>query len=76
MKEYLVFKMPNCSPCVQLTPIMEEFINVTFINALEDFELALKYNIRKAPTVIILQNGEEIGRFSGVKTKAEIEELI
>ena len=39
---------------------------------MEDFEKALQYNIRKAPTVIILENGEEINRFSGFKTKEEI----
>ena len=39
---------------------------------MEDFEKALQYSVRKAPTVIILENGEEINRFSGFKTKEEI----
>lgn len=72
MKEYLVFKMPNCSPCAQLKPIMEEFDNVKFIDASEDFETALQYNVRKAPTVVVLKDGVETGRFTGFKTKEEI----
>jgi thioredoxin-like negative regulator of GroEL len=73
MRKYLVFKMPNCSPCAQLKPVMEQFDNVEFVDASEDFEKALEYNIRKAPTVIILEEGVEIKRFSGFKTKQEIE---
>lgn len=48
---------------------LDNFENVKYIDVMEDFEKALQYNIRKAPTVIILENGEEINRFSGFKTK-------
>jgi thioredoxin-like negative regulator of GroEL len=75
MREYIFFKMPNCNPCNQLKPIMEQFDNVIFIDASEDFEKALEYNIRKAPTVVILEEGVEIKRFSGFKTKQEIESM-
>jgi thioredoxin-like negative regulator of GroEL len=73
MREYIFFKMPNCSPCTQLKPIMEQFTNVKSVDASEDFEKALEYNIRKAPTVVILEGGIEVGRFHGFKTKQEIE---
>jgi thioredoxin-like negative regulator of GroEL len=76
MREYIFFKMPNCGPCTQLKPVMEQFDNVTFIDASEDFEKALKYNIRKAPTVVILEDGLEVLRFTGFKTKEEIEALL
>jgi thioredoxin-like negative regulator of GroEL len=76
MREYIFFKMPNCSPCTQLKPVMEQFNNVTFVDASEDFEKALKYNIRKAPTVIVLEEGKELLRFTGYKTKEEIESLL
>lgn len=72
MKEIKVFKMPNCVPCNQLEPIISEFENVTFINVKDNIEEAKKFGVRKAPTVIILENGQEINRFSGFKTKEEI----
>ena len=72
MKEILNLYSKNCVPCTQLKKELDNFENVKYIDVMEDFEKALQYNIRKAPTVIILENGEEINRFSGFKTKEEI----
>lgn len=76
MIEILDFYMDNCAPCKQIKPILESFENVKFINAMNDSELTKKYNIRKAPTIIFLREGEEIDRFSGFKTKEEIQEIL
>jgi thioredoxin-like negative regulator of GroEL len=43
---------------------------------MEDFEKSLEYNVRKAPTVVFIDDGVEIGRFVGFKPKQEIEEFI
>lgn len=72
MKKILDFYSKNCVPCTQLKKELDNFENVKYIDVMEDFEKALQYNIRKAPTVIILENGEEINRFSGFRTKEEI----
>ena len=66
------FYSPNCAPCTLLKKELEGLDNVEYVNVMDDFEKALEFNIRKAPTVIILENGEEINRFSGFKTKEEI----
>ena len=76
MNRLLVFKMPGCVPCKQLEKELEGVSNVEFIDSTEDFEKALEYNIRKAPTVVILKNNVEINRFTGFKPKQEILELI
>lgn len=76
MKKLLVFKMPNCAPCAQLSPVIQEFENVEILDASQNIEQAMKYGIRKAPTVIALKDGEEVGRFIGFKTKQEIEEFL
>lgn len=55
---------------------LEGIDNVEYVNVKEDFEKALEYNIRKAPTVVILKNNVEINRFIGFKPKQEILELI
>ena len=66
------FYSPNCAPCTLLKKELEGLDNVEYVNVMDDFEKALEFNIRKSPTVIILENGEEINRFSGFKTKEEI----
>lgn len=72
----LDFYTEGCSPCKTMKPILEQFPNVEFINAMEDFDRAMEYNIRKAPTVIFLKDGAETHRFSGIKSKDEIQEII
>lgn len=70
------FYSPNCLPCVALKKELESINNVEYVNVREDFEKALEYNVRKAPTVVILKDGVEINRFVGFKPKQEILELI
>ena len=72
MKEILDFYSKNCVPCTQLKKELDNFENVSILNVMDNMEEAKKFGVRKAPTVIILENGEEINRFSGFKTKEEI----
>jgi thioredoxin-like negative regulator of GroEL len=76
MREILVFKMPNCAPCTQLEVVMKDFENVSFLQVMENVEKSQQFNIRKAPTVIVLEEGKELLRFTGYKTKEEIENLL
>ena len=66
------FYSPNCAPCALIKKELEGLDNVEYVNVMDDFEKALEFNIRKSPTVVFLENGEEINRFSGFKTKEEI----
>lgn len=76
MIEILDFYSPNCVPCNMLKRELETFENVRYIDVMEDFDEALKYDVRKAPTTIIFKDGEEVERFVGIKTREEIESLI
>ena len=64
-----------CGPCKMLSPIMEKvktnYDNVSFsdINIYEDFEVAQKYFVRSVPTVIIEQDGKEVGRYAGLQSE-------
>lgn len=71
--KYLIFKSSWCSPCRQLSPIMEQVkqhgIKVEEIDIDDQSDLAEKYNIRSVPTVVLISdNGVEINRLIGVKT--------
>jgi thioredoxin-like negative regulator of GroEL len=73
MTNIKVFTKQGCPPCVKLKEIISDIPNVEFLDAMGH---ASEYGLRQAPTTIIFKNGVEVQRFVGVKTKAEIEEIL
>ena len=74
MKQYLYFSAPWCGPCRMLGPVMQKVNNtipVQKINVDEQSEIAIKYNVRNIPTVVLLENGQEVKRLVGAKAEAE-----
>ena len=69
-----------CGPCRALGPIMEEVaesgITVYKVNVDDNPELAKEYGIMSIPCVIAFDNGEEINRSIGLKSKSEIMDMI
>lgn len=71
-----------CTPCKQLGPILEDikpnFPSATFevIDVDDHPEVIDEYNFRSIPTVIILKDGIEVTRFSGLKQKLQILKII
>jgi len=76
MKTAKYFSAAWCGPCKQFKPIMQELLdegyNIEFIDGDENRDLAIKYNIRSIPTTVIEEEGKEINRLLGVKSKEEI----
>ena len=74
MKQYLYFSAPWCGPCRMLGPVMQKVNNtipVQKINVDEQSEIAIKYNVRNIPTVVLLENGQEVKRLVGAKAESE-----
>jgi thioredoxin 1 len=74
MKQYLYFSAPWCGPCRMLGPVMERVNNsipVQKINVDENSSMAQQYNVRNIPTVVLLENGQEVKRIIGAKSEAE-----
>ena len=65
------FEATWCGPCKAFEPnlkkIQSEFPNFRFtsVNVDNDPQLAKEYKIRSLPTVILLNDGSEIGRVTG-----------
>ena len=77
------FYSDSCVPCKRLSPLLAEVeeenadsLKVVKINVNFDTELAEKYKVQAAPTLILFKNGEEIDRLLGSVKKTEIIELI
>lgn len=70
--KYLYFSASWCGPCRTLGPIMNQVsqqIPVQKVDVDSEFELASQYNVRNVPTVVLLDNGQEVKRFVGVQPK-------
>ena len=74
-----------CGPCRSLTPIIDELITeyandknvkILKINVDEQPAIANKFGVRGIPNVVFIKNGELVTRFSGVKPKSDIINII
>jgi len=75
-KELYYYTANWCQPCQTLGPIMDEIArqipvrkqNVDYTDPL----LLESANVRNVPTVILVENGQEIKRFTGIKSNSQI----
>lgn len=75
MKKLFYYTAPWCEPCQVLGPIMDQVsqkISVEKINIDYETDRAVSANVRSIPTVILVENGQEIRRFVGAKPYNEI----
>ena len=77
------FYSESCLPCKRLSPVLAELDaeydgKVKFVKIKVDtsYELAEKYDVTAAPTVIIFSGGKELERKIGFVGKDELEETI
>jgi thioredoxin-like negative regulator of GroEL len=78
MKQVLYFSAAWCGPCKAYRPLLESMQNempITFIDVDSSPQTSDQYNIRSVPTIVVIQNGMEIGRAVGARTKEEIRAL-
>ena len=70
------FWAPWCAPCKILAPTINELANeygeriqICKLNVDENRQTTTQLKIRSIPTVIMMQNGQIVGHFVGVKPK-------
>lgn len=73
------FYSDSCVPCKRMSPVLAELeetypdtLMLVKININFDGELAEKYEVQAAPTLIFFKDGEEKSRLRGAVKKAEI----
>ena len=75
MRQLLYFTADWCQPCQTLGPIMNQIsanISVEKINVDYESDRARSARVSSVPTVILVENGQEVRRFVGVRNYNDI----
>lgn len=74
-----------CPPCIVIAPVLEQVIHAANgkialakveVDEGKNMKIAGRYQVRGFPTILLIIQGEEKGRFSGAKPRAFIEQFI
>lgn len=76
MKKIVKFEKKDCNPCVMVSNFLDgNGIEYQKINPFDQPQLAMKYKVRTVPTVILLDEDEELFRTIGFQPN-ELKELV
>lgn len=81
MSHVLYFTAEWCNPCQRTRPVAEELkrdgvIDFLFVDADTELELIQKFGVKSIPTYILLEDGREVKRMNGAKTKQDFLDFI
>jgi thiol-disulfide isomerase/thioredoxin len=77
----LYFTAEWCNPCERTRPVAEELkrdglIDFVFVDADSEIELVQNFAIKTIPTYILLEDGVEVKRMNGAKTKQQFLDFV
>jgi len=75
MKKILYFTASWCAPCKALSPIMDSLqgqINFDKIDVDSNTDLSTQYGVRGVPSLVLVENGKEVNRLTGIQSKESI----
>jgi thioredoxin 1 len=79
MRKIFYFTAPWCQPCQALGPIMDRVagqIPVEKVNIDYEMDRARSVNVMSVPTVILVENGQEVRRFTGARSYEQVMQFI
>jgi thioredoxin-like negative regulator of GroEL len=79
MKKLFYFTSLGCVPCQTFSPIMEQISALIPVEkVITDYEMskAISANVRSVPTVILVENEQEVRRFTGAKSYQDVMNFI
>ena len=81
MSHVLYFTAEWCNPCERTRPVAEELkrdglIEFVFVDADSEIELVQNFGVKTIPTYILLEDGVEVKRMNGAKTKQQFLDFV
>ena len=79
MRKLFYYSAPWCVPCQTLGPIMDQVsavIPVVKINVDYEANAAQQANVKSVPTVILVENEQEVRRFVGARSYQDVMNFI
>jgi thioredoxin 1 len=82
VKQVYYFTADWCNPCKKVRPIVEELnrdqsdVKFQIIDIDSAGELARNFEVKSIPTFILIEDGKEVNRFTGAKTRKDLENFI
>ena len=79
MKQLFYFSAEWCVPCQTLGPVMDQVsqkIPVQKINIDYEADVTSKYGVKSIPTVVLVENGQEVRRFTGARSYQQVLDFI
>jgi thioredoxin-like negative regulator of GroEL len=79
MRKLFYYSAPWCVPCQTLGPIMDQVsavIPVVKINVDYEANAAQQANVKSVPTVILVENEQEVRRFVGARNYQDVMNFI
>ncbi|MEC7240886.1 MAG: thioredoxin [Myxococcota bacterium] len=72
-----------CAPCKAIAPVLDQLADeyggkfkVAKVDIDQNRAIAMKYNIRSIPTLVLIKGGEAIGSITGAVPKPRLAELV
>jgi thioredoxin-like negative regulator of GroEL len=74
------FGADYCQACVSMAPVVARLaksgLSIKQINVSDKWELTRRHKIRVLPTFVVMIDGKEAGRHSGIATESELKKLV
>ena len=81
MRHVLYFTADWCNPCQRTRPITDELkreglVDFLYVDVDTELKLAEQFGIKSIPTYILIEDGLEVKRMNGAKTRQEFLDFI
>lgn len=81
MRHVLYFTADWCNPCQRTRPITDELkreglVDFLYVDVDTELKLAEQFVIKSIPTYLLIEDGKEIKRMNGAKTRQEFLDFV